>query len=271
MPIVHHIPVCPFSQRLEILLELKGCRDLVDFRAVDITQPRSPELLALSGGSTALPILELDDGTMLRESLVILRYLDDRFAKTKVAQSDPLRHAIENLLVSHERDFGDAGYRLLMNRDPARREALRLSLIGQYALLDEVLCRYSQVGLQAKAKPHGPWLWEHFGWAETVFTPLFMRFWCLGYYEDFELPDQPQYARVRAWEQACLAHPFAQQVQREEIVKLYFDYALGMGNGALAPGRSRSSFVLEPHWSTRPWPPKDKYETGAKDLELGLC
>ena len=39
--IVHHIPVCPFSQRLEILLALKDLRNRVDFRVVDITQPRA--------------------------------------------------------------------------------------------------------------------------------------------------------------------------------------------------------------------------------------
>jgi glutathione S-transferase len=91
MPIIHHIPVCPFSQRLEILLELKGCHDRVEFRAVDIAQPRSAELLALSAASTALPTLELSGGTVLRESLVILRYLDDLFASMKIAQADPLR------------------------------------------------------------------------------------------------------------------------------------------------------------------------------------
>lgn len=55
MPVVHHIPVCTFSQRLEILLQLKGCRHEVEFSAVDITRPRSPALLALTGGSSALP------------------------------------------------------------------------------------------------------------------------------------------------------------------------------------------------------------------------
>ena len=29
LPIVHHIPVCPFSQRLEILLALKDRRDAI--------------------------------------------------------------------------------------------------------------------------------------------------------------------------------------------------------------------------------------------------
>ena len=68
----------------------------------------------------------------------------------------------------------------------------------------------------------------------------------------------------------CLAHPAAQQVSEEEIVKFYYDYAKGAGNGALLPGRQRSSFVFEPDWRGRPWPPKDKYGHSATDEELGL-
>ena len=37
--IVHPIPVCPFSQRREILLTLKEHREAVAFRVVDITRP----------------------------------------------------------------------------------------------------------------------------------------------------------------------------------------------------------------------------------------
>jgi glutathione S-transferase len=69
---------------------------------------------------------------------------------------------------------------------------------------------------------------------------------------------------------ACIAHPAAQQVTKEEIVKLYCDYAKGAGNGALLPRRRRSSFAFEPDWRTRPWPPKNKYEHSATDVELGL-
>jgi len=63
-----------------------------------------------------------------------------------------------------------------------------------------------------------------------------------------------------------VAHPAAQQVTKEEIVKVYYDYARGAGNGALLPGRDRSSFVFEPPWSSRPWPPKDKYAPAALGL-----
>ena len=259
--IIHHIPVCPFSQRLEILLALKGLRDRVRFTVVDITKPRDPALLAKTRGTTALPVLELPDGRVLKESLVLLQYLEDLFPEPRVAQHDPYRRAVEGMMVRLEGDFVTAGYVMVMNQDLARRDALRDAMLKQYARLDAFLMEHA---------PEGTFLFEDFGWAEAVFTPFFMRFWFLDYYEGFALPDDPGFARVRRWRDACLAHPAAQQVTREEIVKVYYDYAKGAGNGAPLPGRSRSSFAFEPHWRTRPWPPRDKYTTSATDAELGL-
>lgn len=262
VPVVHHIPVCPFSQRLEILLALKHRRDAVEFRVVDITRPRDPELLRKTRGTTALPVLELPDGRVIKESLVILQYLEDTIPEPPVAQRDPYRRAVEGMLCRLEGPFGNAGYSFVMNQEPARRDALRDELLRQYALIDDFLLAHA---------PQGTWLFEDFGWAELVFTPFFMRFWFVEYYEGFDLPDERRYDRVRAWRDACLAHPAAQQVSREEIVKLYYDYALGVGNGNLPPGRSRSSFVFEPHWRTRPWPPAGKRGQHATDAELGLA
>ena len=54
-------------------------------------------------------------------------------------------------------------------------------------------------------------------------------------------------------------------------MKLYHDYAYGKGNGALPEGRTRSSFVMEPHWSKRPWPPRDKWGASPSDSALGLA
>lgn len=259
---VFHIPVCPFSQRVEILLTLKGKRDAVRFEVVDITKPRDPGLLAKTHGSTALPVLELDDGKIVKESLVILQYFEDRFGEPRVAQREPYRRAVENMLTALEGGFVNAGYTLVMNQDLAKREKLREQMLDRYAALDAFLVAHAT---------GDTFLFEDFGWAEAVFTPMFMRFWFLEHYEGFDLPAEPRFARVRRWRDACVAHPAAQQVTREEIVKLYYDYAKGAGNGALVSGRSLSSFVFEPHWSKRPWPPKDKYCTSATDAELGLA
>lgn len=258
-PVVHHIPACPFCQRLEILLSLKDRREAVDFSAVDVTRPRDPTLLVKTRGTTALPVMELEDGRILRESLVLLRYLEDRFPDPPVAQATPEARAVENMMIAMEGDFTAAGYRFVLNQDRADRERLAAAMTAQYARLDDFLQWQSPVGV---------YLFDSFGLAEAVYTPLLMRFWFLDYYEDYDIP--ASMVRVRLWRDACLTHPAAQQVSREEIIKLYYDYALGAGNGALLPGRTRSSFVFEPHWSGRPWPPKDKWSGSASDAALGL-
>jgi glutathione S-transferase len=258
-PVVYHIPVCPFSQRLEILLELKGLGGSVDFEVVDITRPRPPELLAKTRGSTALPVLETEQGGMIKESLVILRYLEDRFPHPPVAQADPYGRAVENMLIAMEGELAAAGYRFVMNREAQARDRLAADVEAQYRRLDDFLIWQS---------PDGTFLFQEFGLAEAVFTPLFMRFWFLEYYEDFGISEQ--FPRLRRWQQGSISHPAAQQVSREQVVKLYYDYALGAGNGALPEGRSVSSFAFKPHWADRPWPPRDKWGRPATDAELGL-
>lgn len=257
-PVLYHIPVCPFSQRVEILLELKGLSDAVQFSVVDITRPRDPALLAKTRGTTALPVLELADGSIIKESLVLLRYFEDVYPEPPVARRLPYERAVENMLIAMEGDFTGAGYRFVMNQDAGLRPTFAEQMTAQYRKLDDFLSWHA---------PGRDFLFDRFGLAECVFTPMFARFWFLEHYENYDIPDT--LPRVRRWRDACLAHPAAHQVSREEIVKLYYDYAWGAGNGALLPGRQHSSFVFEPPWRTRPWPPRGK-QVPASDRELGL-
>ncbi|MCA0930302.1 glutathione S-transferase family protein [Ruegeria profundi] len=259
--IVYHIPVCPFSQRLEILLALRGLQDAVEFRVVDITKPRDPELLRKTRGTTALPVLETSEGQIIKESLVILRYLDEVLQGPKLRRSDPGEHAVESMLIAKEGPFTMAGYVFVMNQDQGQIAAHKEKLLALYRDLNDFLLTHN---------PDGVFLFDDFGLAEAVFTPVFKRFWFLDYYEGFELPISDEYARVHNWRAACMAHEATDQVSEEEIIKLYYDYALGAGNGALAEGRNVSSFTFEPHWKTRPMPPRDKYSASASDEELGL-
>jgi glutathione S-transferase len=259
--IVYHIPVCPFSQRLEILLALRGLENAVEFRVVDITKPRDPALVAKTRGTTALPVLETPDGTIIKESLVILRYLDEALSGSRLRRSDPLEHAIESMLIAKEGPFIMSGYLFVMNQDADSRQQHLEELLALYRDIDDYLTEHN---------PQGTFLFEDFGLAEVVFTPIFKRFWFLDYYENFELPKTEGYERVRGWMEACMTHQATGQVAREEIVKLYYDYALGAGNGALVSGRKVSSFTFTPEWQSRPMPPRTKYDGTATDRELGL-
>lgn len=261
-PIVYHIPICPFCQRLEVLMELKGMSDAVRYEVVDITKPRDPHILELTGGSTALPVMELEEGRSLKESLILMEYLEDRFSDPQIRRTDPYERAVENFLVSMEGDIVEAGYRFVMNQDRERRDELCEAYLDAYRELDEFLREYGS--------SDGPWLFERFGWAEAVYTPFFQRFVFVDYYEGVDIPETSEFDRVRAWRDACVEHPSAQQTSDEEVIKLYYDYAQGAGNGELVDGRDYSSFVFEPDWRERPMPPKDKYSESATDAELGL-
>jgi glutathione S-transferase len=206
---------------LEILLSLKERRQDVEFCVVDITQPRSERLLQKTQGTTALPVLETADGHIIKESLVILQYLEARYPEPPVAQLDPYRRAVENMLTVLESAFCAQGYVWVLNQDPGRRDALRARMLKRYEGLNEFLLEHA---------PSGPFLFQEFGWAETVFAPLFMRFWFLEYYEGFALPAEQRFERVRKWIDACVTNPAAQQVTKEEIVKPFYDSAKVRGH-----------------------------------------
>ncbi|HEY6455458.1 MAG TPA: glutathione S-transferase family protein [Steroidobacteraceae bacterium] len=255
---LYHIPGCPFSERVEILMGLKGLEGLVEDHEIDISKPRPEWLLAKTGGATALPALEVPEGT-LRESMVILRYLEDRFPERPVAQRNPYKHAVESWLVVIGANLSSAGYKMLMNRDLAQRVSLSAAVDEQYGQIDAFLTRHSTEEV---------FLFEQFGWAETALTPLLKRLWFLEYYEDYVIPER--LVRVRKWREACLKHPAAQTRSFDEIIKYYYDYSRGVGGGRLVEDRHVSSFALEPHWTTRPMPPRGKWARAATDEELGL-
>lgn len=255
---IYHIPGCPFSERIEIMLALKGLA-MKDVE-IDISKPRPDWLLAKSGGSTALPLLDIENGETLKESMVILRYLEDRYPSPPVADPDPYRHAVEGMLTELAGPFSGAGYRMILNREPAQREAHRAAVDEQFGRVDAFLRRYAS-GSDCLFE-------DRFGWAEVAFTPMFKRLWFLEYYENYQVPRE--FERVLRWREACVTHPAAQHRSWEELIKLYYDYCQGGGNGRIPPGRTISSFSPDFDWRRRPMPPRDKWGHAATDQELGL-
>ncbi len=256
--ILYHFPGCPYSERVEILLHMKGVEGQIEDVQLDISQPRPKWLLEKTGGSTALPVLDCGEHT-LRESAVILRYLDAHFPERKIAHPDPMCHAVESLFGLMDSAYAKAGYAMLRNQDQAKRRELKLAFDAEYERFDAFLRRFGG---------EGPFLFDNFGWAEVMLTPLLKRLECLAYYEEYQIPGRLD--RVKRWHAACLDHPAAQGRSIEEILKLYYDYSRDAGAGALAPGRKKSSFAMDPPWQSRPMPPRDKWGESATDRELGL-
>lgn len=252
-----HFPGCPFSERIEILVRLKGARAIADV-IIDISSPRPAWLLEKTGGASALPALETPHGTLI-ESTAILRYLDATLAGPRVAHADPFAHALEEMLAALGPVLAAAGYRMIQNREPGARDGMAAEVDAAFARIDAFLDRHAR---------GDTFLFDRFGWAETMLTPMMKRLWFLEYYEDYQPP--AHLGRLRRWRDACLACPATQDRGQEEIVKLYHDYSRGFGGGRIPDGRTISSFAPEPHWSTRPMPPRDKWGPAPDDAALGL-
>lgn len=258
---LYHIPICPFSQRIEILLALRGLTDQFRFEVIDITRPRPQWLIVKTGRQVPLPLLELPDGRVLRESRAILEYLDEVLPGPKLRARDPYLHAKEQILISRAEQYTMDGYMMVLNQDPNQKPVFEEKMLAHYRELDRLLNEWGE---------GTTFFLSDFGLVETIFTPIRMRFWFLDYYEQFSIPATDEFQRVNRWLEACVNHPAAQQVQFDQIVKLYYDYAKGAGNGALPEGRSVSSFTFSSDWRDRPMPPPDKYTYSASDRELSL-
>jgi glutathione S-transferase len=243
---IYSIAVCPFAQRTRILLKLKN----IEFALteIDITRPRPDWFLRLNPLGQ-VPVIRYQD-RVLNESSVINEYLDEVFPKPSVMPEDAYERAQSRILIDRlNQHFVPTMYRLLMNQDAGGKQALVDKALAEWAWLDRFLVQHN---------PDGVWLWNNFGMADLSAAPFFQR-WCLNaYYRGLDAPADENTARVRRWYDACLAHPLvvATGMPDEDYIKLYEDYALGYGNGAVPPGRDRSSFDLSVPLAGRPMPPR---------------
>lgn len=243
---LYSIAVCPFAQRTRILLALKEAD--FELTEIDITKPRPDWFLALNPLGQ-VPVIA-HRGHVLPESSIINEYLDEVLRGPRLLPEDPYHRAVARVVIEAVNSgFVPAMYRLLMNQDRARDEEITQAALAQWRRLDALLMQHN---------PAGTWLWEGFGMADLSAAPFFQRYCLNDWFRGFALPETAEYARVRRWRDAALAHPLVRRtgMPDEDYIKLYADYALGFGNGKTPPGRAHSSFDLAIPLAQRPMPPR---------------
>ncbi len=145
---VYDFPFAPNPRKLRVYLGEKGLA--VEYVTVNLVEgeQHQPAFLGLNpmGG---LPVLELDDGTRLSESLAIIEYLEELHPEPPMIGRDPLERARVRRL---ER-IADTGVLMRVARlfhatravlpgskpDPATAEAARAGLDRPLAVLDAEL------------------------------------------------------------------------------------------------------------------------------------
>eukprot|EP01134_Creolimax_fragrantissima_P007299 CFRG7299T1 len=253
------------------VLSLLRCKRLEHEKVtIDIARERPDWYYALIPSGLA-PCLLTEEGKSLDNATTILDYLEERYPPPlfpSVWPSDVLRKAYARRLVHISDIFARRLTKLAMNQDYSQREILIEEYLEVWREIDDFLIRHN---------PKGVFLYDDVGMGgfsmpEIVFTPLFEANWVNEYYEDFQIPDTLEYTRVIKWRDACLAHNMSSVVTKEEIVKLWYDTVKGVPMGKANPDTTRmfSSYAMEPHWTSRPMPNKNKYNYSCSDGELGL-
>jgi glutathione S-transferase len=89
---LYTFPAAPNPRRLNLYLAEKGLRVPAELVSIPQGETRAPAFLAKNplGG---LPVLELDDGTLLTESLAIIEYLEELHPEPPMIGTTPLERA----------------------------------------------------------------------------------------------------------------------------------------------------------------------------------
>jgi len=145
----------PNPRKLRIYLAEKGLNDLpvkqLDLRA---GEQRTPEFLR-KNPFAGVPILELDDGTVIAESLAIMEYLEELYPNPPLIGADPVTRALVRMW---ERRIEIGVYlpasRMVLSKGEVSEHA-RKTLVARLALVND--------GIQGRE-----WVAGHFSIADIM-------------------------------------------------------------------------------------------------------
>mmetsp|Transcript_13066 Transcript_13066/g.24693 ORF Transcript_13066/g.24693 Transcript_13066/m.24693 type:complete len:340 (+) Transcript_13066:37-1056(+) len=237
---------CPFAQRAWIALEEKG----VDYSYVEINPYEVDP--SLPGGYTKkqLPLEVKKDmypdfvassprglvpavadpcGDRVWESLHVVQYVDERFdyAPHFLPRNDPLKRAqvrIWSDFVTErmQKNF----YMLLMDQDTDKQIKAKDAFFTECRTFAQAMSR------------DGPYfLGKEISMVDIALFPFWQRFlWVGGHYRGLEMPDDPEFRRLRSWWEACLERPaFAGTlVCQPRLISSYSQYSRNEGTSDYA-------------------------------------
>jgi glutathione S-transferase len=241
---IYSVAACPYAQRTRILLGIKN----IDAKLVelDLSKKRPDWFLAINPAGKVPAIVH--GGRPLNESSVINEYLEETFPYPPVFPADSYQKAFSRILIDYcNTSFTTNMYRLLMEQDTAKRPRIVAAANKDWGWLNDMLTRLG---------PDQDFPFGSFGMAELTYAPFFARYALNEYFWRYTIPaNLPQ---VERWRRAVLTHNAvkATSLSQDHYIKLYADYAIGFGNGAIPPGHARSA--LDPEWplDTRVLPPR---------------
>ncbi|CAK0851519.1 unnamed protein product, partial [Prorocentrum cordatum] len=226
---------CPFAQRAWIACEAKGLdHQYVEIEPyelderepggytkrqlpISVKRQRYPDFVAASPRGL-VPAMDAY-GELLSDSLPLCEYIDEKFDGPPLLppRGSALARASVRIWIAHcAEHIQKPYYTLLMEQEPARREA------AQAKMLDGVRALAAAMAPAAS----GPFfLGAQFSLFEVALAPFWQRYiWVGSHYRGLAFPDlEPPFERMAAWWAAVEAHPAvsATLVCRARLVSSY--------------------------------------------------
>ncbi len=193
---------CPFVQRSIITLQHKGIEHRMTF--VDLDDP--PDWFRQISPFGKVPVLRVDDDTVIFESAVINEYLDD-ITPGQLHPADPLQRALNRSWIEFGGGCLSLTFQLMVAPD-------RESYDGIVAELEANLARIEA------ALGDGPYFnGDKFALIDAAYAPLFIR---LDTFADlFGLAIAANLPKIQAWQQTLLALPEVQTARVPELPDLF--------------------------------------------------
>ncbi len=198
--------LCPFVQRSVITLLKKKAK--YDITYIDLENP--PEWFDRISPLGQVPLLKVDEKTVLFESQVINEYLDE-IVPPALHPKDPLQKAFERAWIEYGSTLLGLNYRATAAQDAEDIKDLTTELFSDLQRLEAVV---SKTGPSFRG--------TDFGLVDAAYAPLFMR-----------MDLTPSFQKDRRWEEMPLTRRWAAALLKDEAVrasvvpdfnKLYVEY-----------------------------------------------
>jgi len=203
--------LCPYVQRSVITLKYKKAPFTITF--IDLESPPSwfEEISPLG----KVPVLKVDDKTVLFESAVINEFIDETIG-TPLHPRDPLERAFARAWIEYGSELFMTSYHLLTERDSTKLGAKKKELFDDLARLEPVLRQ-------------GPYFrGSEFSLVDAAYAPLFVRLLLSE-----KISNDAAWNRipkVRAWADALIREPAVRDSVVPGFTEKYIAYCREAGS-----------------------------------------
>lgn len=115
---------CPYAERVHLVLDAKK----IPYDVVYVNLSVKPEWLFEKHPLGKVPAIELEDGTVIYESLILCEYLDSISSSRPLTNSDPLQRTLDKLLIDRFSQFIVAFYNIYKDIDALNSDDILKSL-----------------------------------------------------------------------------------------------------------------------------------------------